>query len=221
MAGCDYLPNIPGFGIKKAMKMLKHLTLSETLNRLRYNKQYINKIPAGYMENIKKVKYQFLYGRVIDMETYQMTTLRPLPEEVKEQDIEGIGHIFEKEIVEKYAKGLFNYKKKQDVSRRSREEAIEILRDATGYNKKPKEAKEVPKEHNIEKEDIKEQNTDKKEVNDVSELKEDEEVKDEIEKLNKEEENLYAKKRLYFDLVQDESEEPSMEPPTKIKKTES
>ena len=135
VAGCDYLPNIPGFGLKRAMKMMSHLTLDETLSRIRYQKQYMRKIPEGYRDKIKKIKYQFMNGRVIDMDNYKMTTLRQIPVEAKAKDLEGLGEVFDEKIVKKYAQGLYNYKKKQDRIRMSKEEILDILEEVTAHKK--------------------------------------------------------------------------------------
>ncbi len=141
VAGCDYQPNIPGFGLKRALKMLSHLTLEETLGRIRYKKQYMGKIPEGYKEKVRRIKFQFLYGRVIDPVTFAMTTLRPLPENTKAEDTVGLGAEFPKDIVELHAKGLYNYKKHLKRIKMSNEEAIQLLRDVTTTPGKPIAAK--------------------------------------------------------------------------------
>lgn len=65
LSGCDYLPSIPGVGLKGAYTMLKkHKTVDKAVKMLRFEGK--KKIPDGYLEAFELAEKVFLYQRVFD-----------------------------------------------------------------------------------------------------------------------------------------------------------
>lgn len=61
MAGCDYLPQIKGVGMKMAQKLIsKNHTIKKALAELSSSKQ----IPEAYEENFMKALLTFRFQRV-------------------------------------------------------------------------------------------------------------------------------------------------------------
>jgi len=136
ISGCDYLKNIPGIGIKRAIKFLKNSSLSEALEAISVKGPAQSKIPKGYFEEVQRIKPQFLYGRVIDPRSMKMITFNPLPKDHK-MDLSGIGAEFPSEIVESYANGLYNIKKNEKRERLSQEE-LEKIKKELEFNRQNK-----------------------------------------------------------------------------------
>jgi len=129
MSGCDYLENIPGFGLKKALKMLKNCTLEQTIRMLYRNKVYRDKVPEDFLEKINKIKLQFLYGRVIDPRTYTITQINPLPNDVSDEHIDGLGQIFDSTLIEPYAKGIYSMRENEYRERMKDTEIQDMLKE--------------------------------------------------------------------------------------------
>jgi len=147
VSGCDYLQNIPGFGIKRALKMMKFLSLDETLARIRYKKQYMGKIPIDYRERIRKIKLQFLCGRAIHPQSFINVTLREFPTDIKIEDLSGLGDEIPLDIIKKYATGMYNLKKKLERIPLAKEEALKLIHEITSHpSKDGKSSSSVKKE---------------------------------------------------------------------------
>eukprot|EP01022_Parablepharisma_sp_SALTPOND_P013074 TRINITY_DN171_c0_g1_i2.p2 TRINITY_DN171_c0_g1~~TRINITY_DN171_c0_g1_i2.p2 ORF type:complete len:573 (+),score=87.53 TRINITY_DN171_c0_g1_i2:1363-3081(+) len=110
IAGCDYLKNIPGIGLKRAIKYLKGSTLEDALEMINGRGAHQGKVPESYLEDVQRIKLQFLHGWVIDTENMVMTRFSPLPVGHK-LNLSGLGEEFPEEIVPDYALGLYNAKK--------------------------------------------------------------------------------------------------------------
>ena len=107
LAGCDYLSSIPGLGIKKAHALMKQYKSIERvsfwfflqqvdntfslqiISYLHRSKQY--PIPVGYEEAFKKAELTFLHQRVFDNSKNEIVHLNPLPEELKEVEMDFLG----------------------------------------------------------------------------------------------------------------------------------
>ncbi len=135
MSGCDYLDNIPGIGIKKALKLMKFYTLEETLGKIKYKKQFIGKVPEDYKDRVDTIKLQFLNGRIIDPRTNVMTELAPLPATVTPAQSEQIGKMFDPAVVERYTKGLYSVRKNISRDRITAEEVARILKEMALANR--------------------------------------------------------------------------------------
>ncbi|KAI0716788.1 PIN domain-like protein [Earliella scabrosa] len=78
LSGCDYLPSIPGIGLKTAWALLrKHKTVENMLNALRLEGK--KKIPKGYLDAFRLAEKVFLHQRVYDPVQEQLVHLTPLP----------------------------------------------------------------------------------------------------------------------------------------------
>ena len=65
LSGCDYLPSIPGIGLKTAHALLrKHRTVPNVLKAIRLEGK--KSIPKGYQEMFDMAEKAFLYQRVYD-----------------------------------------------------------------------------------------------------------------------------------------------------------
>lgn len=82
LSGCDYLPSIPGLGLKTSHKLLrKHKTVEGVLNAIiRTNSNLRNKIPTDYLTSFRTAELAFLYQRVYDPNTQRLVNLTPVPE---------------------------------------------------------------------------------------------------------------------------------------------
>ncbi|KAI0676335.1 PIN domain-like protein [Trametes maxima] len=80
LSGCDYLPSIPGIGLKTAWALLrKHKTVENTLSALRLEGK--KKIPQGYLDAFRLAEKAFLHQRVYDPTQERLVHLTPLPDD--------------------------------------------------------------------------------------------------------------------------------------------
>lgn len=78
LSGCDYLPSIPGMGLKKAHKYIKRWKNAErVIKQCRFDGM---KVPPNYLEEFKRAEATFVYQRVYDPVAKVLTTLCPLPD---------------------------------------------------------------------------------------------------------------------------------------------
>jgi exonuclease 1 len=78
LSGCDYLPSIPGVGLKTAWTFLrKHRTPENVVRALRLEGK--KKVPQGYLEAFMVTEKVFLYQRVYDPLTEMLVNLTQLP----------------------------------------------------------------------------------------------------------------------------------------------
>jgi exonuclease-1 len=135
VSGCDYLANIPGLGMKKALKLMKYYNLSETLGKLTFKKQFQGKIPEKYKESVEMIKFHFMHAKVIDPRTYKMTELNPIPENASPNYYEELGKNLDPALVEDYAKGLYSMKKGAKRVRHTNQELDRMLKEMTVANR--------------------------------------------------------------------------------------
>ena len=80
LSGCDYLPSIPGIGLKTAWALLrKHKTVENMVSMLRLEGK--KKVPKGYLEAFRRAERVFLHQRVYDPVQECLVHLTPLPED--------------------------------------------------------------------------------------------------------------------------------------------
>ncbi|KAH9852283.1 PIN domain-like protein [Lenzites betulinus] len=78
LSGCDYLPSIPGIGLKTAWTLLrKHKTVENMLSALRLEGK--KKIPKGYLDAFRLAEKVFLHQRVYDPAQERLVHLTPPP----------------------------------------------------------------------------------------------------------------------------------------------
>lgn len=84
LAGCDYLPSIPGMGLKTAQRLLRrYKTYDKVLRHVRMENTSM-KIPSGYEMEFRQADLTFLYARVFDPRSKTMAHLNPIPDDLKD-----------------------------------------------------------------------------------------------------------------------------------------
>ena len=86
LAGCDYLPSLPGLGVKSAHKMLrKHKTAEKVVMAVRMDAR--TPAPEGgfdrYLKQLHKAKQTFLHQRVYDVREQRVVPLTLAPPTAK------------------------------------------------------------------------------------------------------------------------------------------
>jgi len=107
LSGCDYLPSLPGLGIRTAHSLIRsHTNYKQAIRYLRDSKREC--ISIEYEEKFEKAELTFLYQRVWDPRTRRIVHLLPLPDELIEQDLSFLGPPIDNETGFKIANGEIN-----------------------------------------------------------------------------------------------------------------
>ena len=78
LSGCDYLPSIPGIGLKTAWVLLKkHKTVEGMLAALK--REGKKRVPEGYLDAFRRAEQVFLHQRVYDPARGQLVHLTEVP----------------------------------------------------------------------------------------------------------------------------------------------
>ncbi len=78
LSGCDYLPSIPGIGLKTAWALLrKHRTVEGMLGALR--REGKKRVPKGYLDAFRRAEQVFLHQRVYDPVLGRLVHLTEVP----------------------------------------------------------------------------------------------------------------------------------------------
>ncbi|KAK3225205.1 hypothetical protein Dsin_005067 [Dipteronia sinensis] len=81
LAGCDFLPSIPGIGIAKAYSMVsKYRILDRVLSVLKFEKG--SQMPEDYPKSFREAVAVFQHARVYDAGTKKIKHLKPLPQKL-------------------------------------------------------------------------------------------------------------------------------------------
>ncbi|ETK76534.1 hypothetical protein F441_17413 [Phytophthora nicotianae CJ01A1] len=84
-SGCDYLPSIPGFGLKKAYTAMKqHGSFTKIIRALRLEGKV--RVPATYEEDFRKAVLTFRHQRVYCPTKKELVPLTPIPADLLETD---------------------------------------------------------------------------------------------------------------------------------------
>jgi exonuclease-1 len=79
LSGCDYLPSIPGIGIKTAHRLLRRFkTVEKLLQHVRLEGQM--PVPENYVKDFAQAELAFLYQRVYHPGEGRLVSLNELPE---------------------------------------------------------------------------------------------------------------------------------------------
>ena len=79
LSGCDYLPSIPGIGLKTAWTLLKkHKTVENVVRAVRMEGK--KDVPKGYLEAFMLAEKVFLHQRVYDPALERLVQLTEVPE---------------------------------------------------------------------------------------------------------------------------------------------
>ncbi|XP_062207052.1 exonuclease 1-like isoform X2 [Phragmites australis] len=88
LSGCDYLPSLPGMGVKRAHALIQKLKCHEkVIKHLRYSAV---SVPPHYEENFKRAIWAFKFQRVYDPATEDIVHLSSVPHDISE-DLEFLG----------------------------------------------------------------------------------------------------------------------------------
>lgn len=84
MSGCDYLPSVPGVGLRSAFRLLqRHGTADKALRALRLQQfgkgRATAQVPPDYEARFRQAFLTFRHQRVFDPRTQEMTHVHPLP----------------------------------------------------------------------------------------------------------------------------------------------
>ncbi|KAG0275956.1 Rad2 nuclease [Linnemannia exigua] len=112
LAGCDYLPSIPGMGLKTAQRLLRrYKTYDKVIRHVRMENTSM-KIPSGYEMDFRQADLTFLYARVFDPVTKSMVHLNPIPDELKAlmhtEEFHFLGPPLEPSVMRGIAEGRLN-----------------------------------------------------------------------------------------------------------------
>lgn len=84
LAGCDYLPNIPGLGLKRAASLMyKYGNVASLLEKIRYTKdyrRYKSVMPEHYEVAFQKARLTFLHQTVYCARKKEFVHLTPVPQ---------------------------------------------------------------------------------------------------------------------------------------------
>ena len=79
LSGCDFLPNVPTIGIKRAHALMStHGAAEATLAALRADKRV--RVPEDYEAGFRRAFWTFRHARVYDPQQKRLRPLNPLPE---------------------------------------------------------------------------------------------------------------------------------------------
>lgn len=85
LAGCDYLPNLPGLGIRGAHELVRKTRSTDRLLALLRFEHAAN-MPVGFETALARARLTFLHQRVWDTRARRLTSITPLPLGVDEAD---------------------------------------------------------------------------------------------------------------------------------------
>ncbi|KAG0317542.1 Rad2 nuclease [Dissophora globulifera] len=112
LAGCDYLPSIPGMGLKTAQRLLRrYKTFERAIKHIRMENTG-TKIPTDYENAFRRADLTFLYARVYDPTTKSMAYLNAIPEELEEfirtEEYDFLGPVLEDSVLQGIASGILD-----------------------------------------------------------------------------------------------------------------
>ena len=78
LSGCDYLPSIPGIGLKTAYSLLrKYKTADNVIRAVKLEGK--KDVPRNYLRDFKLAEKVFLHQRVYDPQSQQIVNMTPIP----------------------------------------------------------------------------------------------------------------------------------------------
>ncbi|KAK9714476.1 hypothetical protein RND81_06G097100 [Saponaria officinalis] len=102
LSGCDYLPSLPGMGLKRAHALIsKFKTYQKVIKHLRYSSVAV---PPLYEESFKKAVWTFRYQRVYDSKKEGIVHLSNISEAI-EGDLDFLGPLIPRHIAKAIAEG--------------------------------------------------------------------------------------------------------------------
>ncbi|KAK7844722.1 exonuclease 1 [Quercus suber] len=81
IAGCDFLPSVPGIGIGKAYALVsKYRNLDRVLSVLKLEKGTL--VPEDYLKSFREAVAVFQHAQIYDVDTKKLKHMKPLPEKL-------------------------------------------------------------------------------------------------------------------------------------------
>ncbi|CAN4086649.1 unnamed protein product [Withania somnifera] len=81
LAGCDFLPSVPGIGIAKAYNLVsKYRSLDRVLSMLKFEKG--DQMPEDYTKSFREAVAVFHHARIYDVSLKRIKHLKPIPAEL-------------------------------------------------------------------------------------------------------------------------------------------
>lgn len=116
LSGCDYLPSIPGMGLKTAYRMVRqHKTVEKIIKMLQFDGKYT--VPHGYLDSFRQADRTFLHQWVFDPIERKVVHHTPLSSSIGGDDLQFIGTRIEDHIAMQIAYGNINPITKEPLSR--------------------------------------------------------------------------------------------------------
>ncbi|KAF9972046.1 Rad2 nuclease [Actinomortierella ambigua] len=112
LSGCDYLPSIPGMGLKTAHRMLRrHKTYGRVIKDVRMENTSV-RVPTNYEQLFEQADMTFLYARVYDMDKKCLVHLNEVPDDLKDilatSEYDFLGPLLSPEVAHGIATGRLN-----------------------------------------------------------------------------------------------------------------
>ncbi|KAJ9676858.1 hypothetical protein PVL29_022054 [Vitis rotundifolia] len=81
LAGCDFLPSVPGIGIARAYSLVaKYRNLDRVLSVLKFEKR--NQMPEDYTKSFREAVAVFQHARIYDADTKRVQHMKPLTDDL-------------------------------------------------------------------------------------------------------------------------------------------
>ncbi|KAK4256577.1 hypothetical protein QN277_006283 [Acacia crassicarpa] len=110
LAGCDFLPSVPGIGIARAHALVsKYRNLDRVLSVLKMEKG--NQVPEDYAKSFKEAIAVFQHARIYDPTAKELKHLTPLPQSLLQSfdgNLDFLGPEIPLEVVTAIAEGNLN-----------------------------------------------------------------------------------------------------------------
>lgn len=102
LSGCDYLPSLPGMGLKRAHALIKKFTsYDKVIKHLKYSTV---SVPSFYEESFKKAILTFQHQRVYDVASQDIVSLSDISDDVGD-DLDFLGPSIPQHIAKGIAEG--------------------------------------------------------------------------------------------------------------------
>eukprot|EP00466_Bigelowiella_natans_P003631 jgi/Bigna1/87753/estExt_fgenesh1_pg.C_230201 len=136
LSGCDYLPSIPGIGLKKAQRLVRvNKNISRIVKKVKWDVKF--SVPKNYEENFEKAVLGFCHQRVFDRETQSLVHLTPLSDTFCEshEDDSFLGALVPGDLAVKIAQGFANPRTKEEYSTEYTKRISKIRKNDTFHAK--------------------------------------------------------------------------------------
>ncbi|CAH9104845.1 unnamed protein product [Cuscuta europaea] len=110
LAGCDFLPSVPGIGITKAYNFVsKYRNLDRVLSILKFEKG--SQVPEDYSKSFKEAVSVFEHARIYDIASKKTRHMEPIPESLMQslqEELDFLGPEIPHSIATSIAQGKLN-----------------------------------------------------------------------------------------------------------------